>query len=193
MTGILPSDIGSPDCAIRIACIMASDALAGTELGAILKERATAQAAETIASERKRREEVLSAAVEHAIEADYLREIAKSWPDAKTMDRYSGEYKQFVSWCRDRGLGWLPAASTTVCGYMLDRTLSDDIGIDAALQIVDAISFAHDTTSNYLERTPINATIQFLRRVGDEMAGLAVEASNSLVEPKLNGNGAAHD
>jgi hypothetical protein len=86
----------------------------------------------------------------------------------------------------------MPAASTTVCGYLLDRTLSDDIGIDAALEIVDAISFAHDATSNYLERTPINATIQFLRRVGDELIGLAVEASDSLVEPKLNGNGAAH-
>jgi hypothetical protein len=204
MTGILPIGLapsgpnvaapsGSTLPVIR-AGAAAGDLLAGTELGAILKQCATAAAADTIASERKRREAVLADAVEHVLEGDLLREITKLWPDEATMQRYTDEYKQFVSWCRARGVGWMPAASTTVAGYLLDRTMVDEINIDAALEIVDAISFAHDCTSNFLDRTPVNATIQFLRRVGDELIGVAVEASDSLVKPPMNGgNGAANE
>ena len=41
-----------------------------------------------------------------------------------------------------------------VCGYILDRVMSDDINIDAVLDIVDAISFAHDATSTTWTRFP---------------------------------------
>ena len=190
--GILPHDVGSPACNERIVRIVPGDLFADTELGKIIAEKATAAAADTVAAERKRREQTLSAAVEHVIEGDLLREIARTWPDEATMQRYTAEYKQFTSWCRARGIAWMPAASTTLCGYLIDRTLTDDIGIDAVLDIVDAISFAHEATSSFLERSPINATIQFLRRVGDEMAGFAVEAADSLVKPAANGNGSAH-
>jgi hypothetical protein len=192
MPGILPDYVGSPDCEARLARIAPGDFLAGSELGTILSEKATAEAANTIAAERKRREDVLAAAVEHVIETEYLREIACTWPDETTMQRYTAEYRTFTAWCRARGLGWLPAASTTVAGYLLDRVMTDAITTDAATEMARAIEFSHDATSNYLDRVPVAAALKFIAHVEDEMIGLAVETSDGLVKPKTNGNGAVH-
>jgi hypothetical protein len=61
--GILPSDIGSPDCAARMAHAVGKpgDVIGDTELAALISEKAAAVAASTPAAERDRREDLLSA------------------------------------------------------------------------------------------------------------------------------------
>jgi hypothetical protein len=108
MPGILPDDVGAAACTERLARAQSVDLLAGTELGELIADRATAAKANTVAAEREKREAVLAEVVDHVLQHELAKEYECTWPGADKIKEYTAAAKTFIAWARDRGWATFP-------------------------------------------------------------------------------------
>ena len=174
--GIFPEDMIPPELSAEAKAI---DLLAGTELGALISEKAAAARAETAAAERKRREGALAQAVDLVFADQLNAERARHWPDEITLECYKADARTFCDWARSRGVDCLPAQATTVAAFLFDRAIVDDARPADLRQTVKAVAFAHDLGQHYLDSRPIAAALAFIEAMHAEASSTLLSTATS--------------
>src|ERR1043166_8105868 len=108
-----------PDNMIPPTVTSGADLLAGTEIGKMIADETTRHRTETIATERRAREDQIARTVDFLLAEQLKENHERSWPDEVTLQSYSGEMRKFIEWCAPYGITWLPTPASTVPAYTL--------------------------------------------------------------------------
>jgi hypothetical protein len=182
--GILPNDIGSPDCAARmVRVVIKPGELGDGELNALISEKAAAVAASSRADEVARREAVLASIVDRILQHHLAREC--NLPDAETTARHTNTMREFTKWCSKHGVRGLPAKAETLVSYLLARALEEGLSTDAAKDIIAGVQFAHNVSGQYIDGSILKAALAFLEQIDADEA--VAEAAAEIKLPSTNG------
>jgi hypothetical protein len=148
---------------------------------ALIEEGAEARRHKVVAAERVKREEALAEVVQHVLAVQLDVEIENVKHEAASTDTDTA--KAFVAWCRERGIGYLPATGEAVAAHLVELLLQDT-DMARLRQVANAIIYFHEIGEKYLDQVPIRAALAFAELThrfadgGDDGGGTAVVNDN---------------
>jgi hypothetical protein len=151
-----------PDNMIPPTVTSGADLLAGTEIGKMIADETTRHRTETIATERRAREDQIARTVDFLLAEQLKENHERSWPDEVTLQSYSGEMRKFIEWCAPYGISSLPTQGSTVAAYIVHCALEKHPSLAELRHSVKAILFTHDVGQHFIDGRYATAAMAFL-------------------------------
>src|SRR5262249_10346305 len=122
------------------------------EVERLIDEALEGRAAKHHEGERQCNEAAIASYVDQVIADELLRIEEKRLPPEKVRDRYLETFREFQTFCRENGVGWLPAAGPTMFLWLVS-----DCAPEKCSQRIRALRFMHDVSREYIDERYIAA------------------------------------
>src|SRR5215831_11836912 len=125
---------------------------------ALIHEALEGRAGRHHEGERQHNEAAIASYVDQVIADELLRIEEKRLPPEKVRDKYLETFREFQTFCRENGVGWLPAAGPTMFLWLVS-----DCAPEKCSQRIRALRFMHDVSREYIDERYIAAAERWAR------------------------------